>query len=95
MKTNKAIDAEIQDAINAYLNARSALRAVGDRHPERMGGNDNLIGRIGEFMALRYFERQGRKSKKVRGGNRSANPGFDLVEGGARIQVKVITHENK
>jgi hypothetical protein len=95
MNSRKAIDAEIQDAINAYLKARAALRALGDSHPERMGGNDNLIGRIGEFMALRYFEQQGRRPKKVRGGNHSTNPGFDLVEGGSRIQVKVITHENK
>jgi hypothetical protein len=90
-----AIDAEIEDAINLYLKARSALRALGESHPRRMGGNDNLIGRIGEFMALRYFEQQGRKPKKVRGGHHSANPGVDLVEGGARIQVKVIIHENK
>src|ERR1700683_5452055 len=95
MKAKKTIYAEIQNAIHAYLKARSALRALGDSYPERMGGNDNLVGRIGEFMALRYFERQGRKPKKVRGGNHSANPAFDLVEGGARIQVKVISHENK
>lgn len=95
MDKKQEIDAEIQGAINAYLKARSALRALGEKHPKRMGGNDNLIGRIGEFMALRFFEEQGRKPKKVRGGNHSTNPGFDLVEGGALIQVKVITHENK
>ena len=95
MNATQAIDAEIQGAIDAYLKARAALRVIGEKYPERIGGNDNLIGRIGEFMALRYFEGQGRSPKKVGGGHSSTNPGFDLEEGDARIQVKAITHENK
>jgi hypothetical protein len=95
MTATQAIDAEIQKAIDVYLKARAALRAVGEKYPKRMGGNDNLIGRIGEFMALQHLEQRGRAPKKIGGGRRSANPGFDLVEGGARIQVKVISHENK
>ena len=95
MNAQTAIDAEIQGAIDVYLKARAALRAMGQKYPERLGGNDNLIGRIGEFIALRYFEEQGRSPKKVGGGHSSTNPGFDLEEGDARIQVKAITHENK
>ena len=95
MTVTQARDAEIQAAIDAYLKARAALRFVGEKYPARMGGNDNLIGRIGEFIALRYFEGQGRSPRKVGGGHNSTNPGFDLEEGNARIQVKVITHENK
>ena len=95
MNAQTAIDAEIQGAIDVYLKARAALRAMGQKYPERLGGNDNLIGRIGEFIALRYFEEQGRSPKKAGGGHSSTNPGFDLEEGDARIQVKVITHENK
>ena len=95
MNAQNAIDTEIQGAIDVYLKARAALRAMGEKYPESMRGNDNLKGRIGEFMALRYFEGQGRSPKKVGGGHSSTNPGSDLEEGDARLQVKVITHENK
>jgi hypothetical protein len=85
-------DIEIQAAIDAYLRARHELLTLGRLHPERIGGNDNIIGRIGEFIALRFLERGGRRPVRVLGG---ANPGFDLTEGDAQIQVKVITEENQ
>jgi len=85
-------DEDIQKAIQRYLTARRDLLALGEQYPERFGGNDNIIGRIGEFVALRYLEQQGRRPRKVEA---RANPGFDLVEGDERIQVKVITRENK
>ena len=85
-------DAAIQAAIDAYLRARHALLELGRAHPGRIGGNDNIIGRIGEFIALRFLERLGRNPVRVLGG---ANPGYDLTEGEEQIQVKVITEENQ
>ena len=62
------------------------------KHPDRLGGNDNIIGRIGEFIALRFLEGLGQKPMKVNG---ISNPGFDFVENKVTTQVKVITGENQ
>ncbi len=65
---------------------------LGLRHPERIGGNDNLIGRVGEFIALRFLEHRGQTPIKVQ---HKSNPGYDLIEGETKTQVKVITEENQ
>jgi hypothetical protein len=85
-------DADIQSSIEKYLQARHELLELGRKHPGRIGGNDNIIGRIGEFIALRFLERLGQKPIKVKG---SSNPAYDLVENETRTQVKVITEENQ
>lgn len=85
-------DSTIKTAVDAYLKARHELLELGRMYPHRIGGNDNIIGRIGEFIALRFLEKSGRRPEKVLS---SSNPGFDLTEGTARIQVKVITEENQ
>lgn len=85
-------DSQIQTAIDAYLRSRHELLELSKQYPGRIGGNDNIIGRIGEFIALRFLESRGQSSVKVEG---RANPGFDLVEGALRTQVKVITAENQ
>jgi hypothetical protein len=46
----------------------------------------------GEFVALRFLESLGQFPSKVDG---KSNPGFDLVEGDRKTQVKVITEENQ
>jgi len=85
-------DQQIQIAIETYLQARSEILALGREVPERIGGNDNIIGRIGEFIGLRFLEALGQRPEKVEG---ASNPGYDLVEGACRTQVKAITHENQ
>src|SRR5687768_5356675 len=85
-------DAAIQVAIDKYLQARHELLVLGRTHPTRIGGNDNIIGRIGEFIALRFLESIGQRPVKVLS---SSNPGFDLIEGGVQTQVKVMTEENQ
>ena len=85
-------DAQIQAAIDKYLQARHELLLLGKTHPTRIGGNDNIIGRIGEFIALRFLESLGQHPEKVEG---SSNPGYDLIEGTVQTQVKVITEENQ
>jgi hypothetical protein len=85
--------AHIQTAIDRYLKYRSELLALGKEHPELIGGNDNIIGRIGEYIAMRFLQRTlGQRPKKVL---HPSNPGFDLTEGRIRTQVKVITEENQ
>lgn len=85
-------DTQIRAAIDKYLQARHELLLLGEVHPSRIGGNDNIIGRIGEFIALRFLERLGQNPVRVEG---SSNPGFDLIEGTIQTQVKVMTEENQ
>jgi hypothetical protein len=85
-------DREIQEAVDSYFRARAALIAVGRKHPDRFAGNDNMVGRFGEFIALQFLERLGQRPVKVAD---LANAGFDLVEGTVRTQVKVISAENQ
>lgn len=85
-------DADIQQAIDHYLQARKAILALGREVPERIGGNDNIIGRIGEFIGLRFLEALCQEPVMMAG---RSNPGFDLIEGDQRTQIKAITHENK
>ena len=84
-------DSEITQAIEQYWQARKHLLELGKRDPNRIGGNDNIIGRIGEFIALRFLESLEQNPQKV---ENSSNQGYDLVEGDVLTQVKVITAEN-
>lgn len=85
-------DDEIQSVIESYLQARKRLLELGREVPERIGGNDNIIGRIGEFIGLRFLESLGHRPQKAEG---ASNPGYDLIEGDCLTQVKAITHENQ
>jgi hypothetical protein len=88
-------DTEIQAAIENYLRARHALLEMGRRYPSRIGGNDNIPGRIGEFLALRFLEKKLRQQpSKV---TQRSNPGYDLIDKKRKLltQVKVITAENE
>jgi hypothetical protein len=85
------VDTKIQADIEKYLQARHEILKLGQEHPDRIGGNDNVIGRIGEFIALRFLEGLGQRPVKVLS---SSNPGYDLIEGDRKTQVKVITEEN-
>ncbi len=85
-------DIQIQAAIDRYLQARHELILLGKAHPHRIGGNDNIIGRIGEFIGLRFLESLGQKPTKMEG---SSNQGYDFIEQDVQTQVKVITEENK
>lgn len=85
-------DTEIQESINKYLEARKSILAIGKKYPERIGGNDNIIGRIGEFIALLFLESIGQNPRMVES---SSNPGYDFIQGERKTQVKVITSENQ
>ena len=87
----KNVDDEIQEAIDEYVCARKRVLAIGRECPERIGGNDNIIGRIGEFIAIRFLESRGQKPSKAEG---LSNPGYDLIDGDLLTQVKVISFEN-
>jgi len=86
---------EIAEAIKAYLLARSRFFEVAEKYPHEMSGNDNIIGRIGEYLALQFLRSKGRCPKKTKS---LSQEGFDLEEGVEpeilRISVKILTSEN-
>jgi hypothetical protein len=48
------LDKEIQTAILDYLNSRKKILDIGNKYPDLIGGNDNIIGRIGEYIDIRF-----------------------------------------
>lgn len=85
-------DIKIKSAIQEYIRARKKVLALGESYKTKIGGNDNIIGRIGEFMALQFLESLGQTPTKVGSDN---NPGYDFLDNNIKTQVKVITKENK
>ncbi|MDT8879424.1 hypothetical protein RSO68_08080 [Halomonas saccharevitans] len=45
-------DDEIKQAIEAYLEARKGILALRREVPDRIGGKENIAGRIGQFLGL-------------------------------------------
>jgi hypothetical protein len=82
----------VESAIRDYLKARGDLLGVSRQYPEELGGNDNIIGRIGEYLAIKYLRAKGRIPRKTK---RRAQKGYDLVDGKRRISVKLLTDENQ
>lgn len=83
---------EIKTAINDYLSARSKIITIGKKYPEEIGGNDNIIGRIGEYIALQFLRSLGQNPIKAFS---KSNQGFDFEDSNIFTQVKVITSENE
>jgi hypothetical protein len=83
---------EVDDAICEYLRSRNEFLRVAARHPNLLAGNDNVIGRIGEYLAISFLLRhQGRGSRKAKS---LCEKGHDLLDGKIRISVKILTNEN-
>ena len=84
---------ELQKLAKEYLSARQQfLSAIREDHPE-LGGNDNIVGRIGEFVALQFLRRSNREVSKCKN---ATNKGFDIeCSNGRQISVKTITAESK
>ena len=75
-----------------YLKARQNFLQIANED-EILKGNDNIVGRIGEFIAFQFFEKLNRKPKM------NVNPvqkGYDIMcDKKVKVSVKMITHENK
>jgi hypothetical protein len=84
---------ELQKLAKNYLSARKDfLSAIRQDHPE-LGGNDNIVGRIGEYIALQFLIGKGRTVSKCRS---ATNKGYDIIcSSGRQISVKTITAESK
>ena len=84
---------EIQSVIKEYLSGRQKFLNYA-KDEESLSGNDNIIGRIGEYIAFEYLNLQNRNPIKAVI-NRA---GYDIVcdnKDEIKISVKLISNENK
>jgi hypothetical protein len=82
---------DAEAVIAEYMAARSRFLAFAALHPEQLAGNDNIVGRIGEYLAICFLEKKGRSAQKVRS---KSEKGHDLLVGPSRVSVKLLTSEN-
>lgn len=83
---------DLKKTAKAYLRARKKFRKATDKIPE-LNGNDNLVGRIGEFVAFQFLQGKLKRKKVIR--NTSAvQKGYDIIADGKKVSVKIITSEN-
>lgn len=75
-----------------YLKARQTFLEIANED-DILSGNDNIIGRIGEFIAFQFLEEMNRKPEM------NINPvekGYDILcDKVIKVSVKMITSENK
>lgn len=83
---------EINQAIRNYINSRREFLSVADRNKRFLAGNDNIVGRIGEYIAIRLLEKRGISVNKAVS---KSEKGYDLLlTDGRKVSVKLITAEN-
>jgi hypothetical protein len=85
---------EIENAVKSYISARKRILQIAAKYPNLLGGNDNIIGRIGEYYAILFLCNKGQSPEKTSGNNQM---GYDLVDKKTMIktQVKIIGPENR
>jgi hypothetical protein len=76
-----------------YLKARQDFLIIAEKS-DWLFGNDNLIGRIGEFIAYQYLHEHNRHPIRP---TSKTEKGFDFLcdNGKTKVSVKTITAENK
>ena len=83
---------KLKELSREYLLARKKFRDTTDRDP-LLSGNDNIVGRIGEFIAAQFLKKELKRRNVVK--NQSpVEKGYDIVADGNRVSVKTISAEN-
>jgi hypothetical protein len=82
---------EVERAIVDYLSARNRFLAVAAENSDLLAGNDNIVGRIGEYLAIFFLMKKGRLPRKVKS---KSEKGHDLLIGKTKVSVKLLTSEN-
>lgn len=75
-----------------YLLARKKFRDATDKDP-LLSGNDNIVGRIGEFIAHQFLQHKLKRKKIIKNPN-PVQKGYDIIADGQKVSVKTITGEN-
>ncbi|MCB0724363.1 MAG: hypothetical protein KDC73_06635 [Ignavibacteriae bacterium] len=73
-----------------YLKARREFLDISNQQNE-LFGNDNIVGRIGEFIAIQFLRNYSRVPIK---NLNKTQKGYDLLCNNKKISVKTITCEN-
>ena len=84
---------EFKTTARNYLKSRQDFLAIAEK-TDWLFGNDNLVGRIGEFIAYQYLHDHNRQPKRP---TSKTEKGFDFLcdNGLTKVSVKTITAENK
>lgn len=83
---------KLKELSREYLLARKKFRDATDHDPI-LSGNDNIVGRIGEFVTVQFLKRELKRKKVVKNKN-PVQIGYDIIADRRRISVKTITAEN-
>lgn len=75
-----------------YLQARKKFRDATDKN-SLLSGNDNIVGRIGEFIAVQFLEKEFKRKNITRNQN-PVERGYDIIADQKKVSVKTITAEN-
>lgn len=86
-------EGKIKKLSRDYLVARKKFRDIADNIPE-IDGNDNIVGRIGEFIALQFLKYTLKKKSVIRNKN-IVQAGYDIMADNKKVSVKIITTENQ
>ncbi|MFA4844975.1 MAG: hypothetical protein WC654_00235 [Patescibacteria group bacterium] len=83
---------KLRELSREYLLARQKFRKATDQDP-LLSGNDNIVGRIGEFIAVQFLKEELGRKKIVKNPN-PVQKGYDIVADRKKVSVKTITAEN-
>ena len=84
---------KLRELAKEYLKARQEFLIKSEKI-EELKGNDNIVGRIGELVAIQFLQDRGIGAIK---NSSQVQKGYDLTanNGKNKISVKIITAENK
>lgn len=80
----------LRETSKRYLEARKHFLKIANATSE-LSGNDNIAGRIGEFIAYQYL-----KDRIPRKNENRSQKGYDIIcDENTKVSVKTITDENE
>lgn len=82
----------MSEIINEYAKTRRIIHNWLDS--KNIPSNDNIVGRIGEYYAIDYFQRQF-PNLSIIPASKTNQEGYDFCIGSEKYSVKTITKENK
>lgn len=82
----------MSEIINEYAKTRKRIHSWLDS--KNIPSNDNIVGRIGEYYAIDYFQRQF-PILSIIPASKNNQEDYDFCIGSEKYSVKTITRENK
>lgn len=82
----------MDEIIYQYANTRKKIHSWLDS--KKIPRNDNIVGRIGEYYAMEYFQQQV-PQLSIHPASKTNQADYDFCIGNKKYSVKTITEENK